>query len=255
LPILISGPGDWAAHLQKFDGIGVWDWQNYQESLPGGNLIGRAIDDMVPLGIDLGIPDHVIKWDTQGEPIYAILNASHQAWGGVATNQDHDDAWVLSDIGFPPSLKSQRVPFWNLSIIKDETVPGLSNLSSNPGYVPQSAVKFNQTLKWSSSWDPWDGTPIDTPYLWQISICSVANNSKNCGTGIDQTVDITPRRVQNFIITPNAEYDWESRRIADNEIIARGSVFANADGLVTIMGFTISSSGTRLVLRPHTNLN
>ncbi len=253
LPVLISGPGDWAAHLERYDGIGVWDWQNYQESLPGGNKYRRAIDDMVPLGIDLGIPDHVIKWDTQGKPIYAQLNASHQAWGGAATNQDHNDAWVLSDIGFPASLKSQQVPFWNLSIIKDETVPGMSNLSSNSSYLPQSEAIFNQTLKWSSSWDPWDGPPVDTPNRWQMSFCSVAIHSRDCGTGGDQTVDITPRRVHHFIIKPNTYYDWEARRITGNKLIASGTILADQDGLIIIAKFPVLSTGSRLIVRPHTN--
>lgn len=42
LPVDLSSPGNWAAHLTRFAGTGVWDWQDHQ-----ANIAGRAGDESV----------------------------------------------------------------------------------------------------------------------------------------------------------------------------------------------------------------
>jgi pimeloyl-ACP methyl ester carboxylesterase len=250
LPVLIDAPEGWATPLQKYNGVGVWDWQNYQENLSGtGILSERLYDDMTPIGIVLGTNDHVINWSTQGPPTYAAFNASQRAWGGLVTDDDHQ--WMYY-IGMPPALaplgsrnKYTWIPYWNFKVVKDETVPGFSNLSDD-----SIDENYNQTINWSSSWYSWDGSPIDQANLWQISICTARIYDNYCGNGGTSTVDVTPRRVQQFKFAPGATYTWENRLVSDNSLVASGTVTADSGGLVVIKGFLVTPGGDRLVIKP-----
>jgi len=249
LPVVINAPANWADRLKKYNGIGVWDWQNYQDSLSALRLASRRADDIVPFGIDHGIPDHAILFSTQGRPTYSALGLGQWPWAGIVNLADHEWSQFA---GLPPSMMAiNGIPFWNLQVRRDETVPGLSNLSGYSPLPPLEPSSYNLTLKWSSSWDAWDGAPIDTAHLYRISLCSITVHSQICGTGQTQTVDITPRRVQQFKTVAYALYDWENRQVSDSMLVASGRVMADKDGLITIPGFEVSPSGNRLVLRPN----
>jgi pimeloyl-ACP methyl ester carboxylesterase len=252
LPIWSDAPNGWADHLQKYNGVDVWDWQNYQENASGtGSLSMRLYDDMAPIGIIHGTNDDVIVYKTQGPPAYTAFNAGQRAWGAMVTSDDH--YWMYY-AGLPPSLAPVGdnpytwVPYWNLSVVKDETIPGLSNLSTDSNAAPGG--HYNQTILWSSSWNAWDGRPIDQAGLWQISLCSVGMGSLHCGGGAYETVDVTPRRVQHFNFVAGAKYTWENRLVSDNSLVASGTVTADKGGLVLIHGFLVTPSGDRLVIRP-----
>ena len=244
LPVKIAAPADWAAALQKYNGVGVWDWQDYQ-----ANLAERAGDGMAPLGIDSEIADHVIIFETQGRPLYPLLDASRQAWAGAVTDADHE--W-LDFLALPPGMgKVDEAPFWNLQVRRNESLPGLSRVEDAPPTPPEEPTRYNQTIMWSSSWNPWDGAPVDEQALWQMSFCAVADGSDTCGTGEAQRVRVTPRRLQQFEVQPGALYAWENRRAADNELIDSGVVQADENGLVTVPDFEVLPEGNRLSLRPY----
>lgn len=239
LPVSLSGPGTWAAHLASFNGTGVWDWQNHQ-----ANVAGRAGDEAVPFGVAHGRSDRVLGWTTEGKPFYSPADASRRCWGGWNANADH--TW-LSFMGLPPTLAPDPslAPFDGFQVVRDESVPGLSRASGNlPLPPPDGGAEggFNQLVDWSSSWDPWDGPPVDTATSWGISLRSTDDQA--------HTVDVTPRRLQTFRTSPGATYSWENRRVSDDGLVASGQVTADSHGLVTVPSFAVTGSGNRLRLRP-----
>ena len=235
LPVRIAGPLDWAGHLTGHDGTGVWDWQNHQ-----ANLQSRVAEEMVPFGVGHGTSDTVIEWTTQGRPAYGAFNAGRRAWGGAVTADEH--SW-LSFQGLPPTLADDGTgPFGGFLFVRDESVPGLSNASGELTIPPNATGGYNQTLEWSAGWNEWDSAPVDTAGQWRISLRTTDGSS--------QTVDVTPRRLQTFRTIPGAGYDWENRRVGDDSLVASGSVIADAHALVTVLGFQVTASGNRLVLRP-----
>jgi pimeloyl-ACP methyl ester carboxylesterase len=249
LPVEIHAPGGWADALQKYNGAGVWDWQDYQAAWTSSPSKSIAAGEAVPLGLDFGLPDPVIDFTTQGKPFFPLLNRSARAWAGAATSLAHE--WS-NFIGLPPSLGMvDEAPFWNFHVLRDESVPGFSNLSSNNPNPPTTAARYNQLIKWSSSWDPWDGAPVDQKTRWQMSFCTVARGSLDCGGGATQTVDVTPRRLQAFAVTPGTSYTWENRRASDNHLVAHGTVTADASGLITVKKFLVTTEGNRLILKPQ----
>lgn len=244
LPVVFGGPANWAENLQPYDGTGVWDWQNHQQ-----NLLSRQAVTTTPLGLGHGLNDQAIEWPTQGQPIYEVLNNSRQAWGGIVTADEH--TW-LSFQGLPPGLApdSSLAPFYGFRVLRTESVPGLSNSSADPTLPPQSPGLYNSSVLWSSSWNPWDGAPLDTADRWQISLCAVDSPDGACGGGTPLTVDVTPRRLQAFQVQPGEAYRWENMRINDETVIDSGLVTASQEGLLTIPAFAVSAQGNRLRIRP-----
>ena len=250
LPVAISAPAGWARPIIKYQGKGVWDWQDYQGNLTGSKLPGRMADAMAPVGVSHGRNDHVVFWNSQGKPFYGPLNDSRQVWGGVVNSDDHQ--WqYFAGLPVPFSLLPKKGPFWDFGALRDETLPGLSNLSGDEAFPPEDSGTFNQTIMWSSSWDAWDGPPVDQEDLWRISLCTVTAGALRCGSDKGQTVDVTPRRLQHFTVLPGASYDWQNLKIADGKWVQGGTVVAGLDGLITIVKFAVTPGGNRLIIRPH----
>jgi len=255
LPVTIAAPSDWAAALQAYNGTGVWTWQNHQAQLVA--LRGR---DATPLGIAHGVEDDVIEWSTQGQPVYPAFNNSRQVWGGAAVAGGH--SWT----GFDGSLYNldqdtrpggALVPFFSFLPMRNETVPGLSNGSTNAPLPPTGVGDYNLGVRWSASWDAWDGAPIDTPTQWAMSFCyqDIDRYVNECGSGQPLTVDITPRRVQHFVRVAGALYHWENRRVRDDVLVSSGEVTADGDGLITVPAFALNDpDGNRLILAPTGDL-
>jgi pimeloyl-ACP methyl ester carboxylesterase len=254
LPIALFAPNGWAAHLQKYNGLGVYNWENLRSAFDPGATPDRTGDEMVPFGIDHGTIDDSVLFPTQGQPLYPLLAASPRAWAGAITAANHE--WSVFAFPPPSLAKIQDVPFWGFKVIRDETVPGLGRLSGNNPSLPNEPSTYNQTLIWSASWNAWDGAPIDRPAEWRMSFCAVnasaaGDQPPKCGGGVSLTVDITPRRVQHFVITPGRAYDWENRRLSDGRLLTSGTVTVGANGVLTVPGVQILPGGNRLSIRLH----
>ncbi|HEX9019332.1 MAG TPA: alpha/beta hydrolase-fold protein, partial [Anaerolineaceae bacterium] len=250
LPIAIFAPHHWADRLKKYNGRGVYDWENLTSAFNTAADPGRAADEMVPFGIDHGTADDSVQFPSQGQPLYPLLNASPRAWAGAISDKKHEWSvfgWPLADFAM-----LNKIPFWGFSVIRDETVPGFSHLSGNETSAPTAPTTYNQTVLWSASWNAWDGAPIDTATRWRMSFCAVAAGSQDCNQpgAAPVTVDITPRRLQHFKVTPGAQYFWQVHALENGQLVARGTLTASADGLLTIPAVAISPAGVRLEIQP-----
>lgn len=231
LPIEIHGR--YAAHLLSYNGTGIWDWQNHQQQ-----LVSRRGDEMAHISLAHGTLDTVIEWATQGQPGYAPFYQGQRAFSGATVEADH--IWLEFN-GMGPTVSLYGMPFYDFAVVRDETIPALSNASGSSPVPPAGAnAAYNLTLEWSASWDNWDGPPQDTASRWRISLRTTDDTN--------QTVDVTPRRLQHFIVTPGTDYTWENRRVSDNTLIASGTITADAAGLLTVPNFAVSPEGNRLVL-------
>ena len=236
LNLPIENRGVYAGHLTRYNGTGVWDWQNHQ-----ANLIERRGDDMAFISLAHGTLDRVIAWESQGRLGYEPFCLSRRAFSGAIVEADH--TWIGFNGQGPTAGElwepGASGPFYGLSFVRNETLPGLTYASGSLPPVPDRTGGYNMTLEWSASWNDWAGPPIDTPGWWEIAIRSLDG---------DQTVDVTPRRLQQFLIHTDVVYTWENRRVSDNALVANGTVTADEDGLITVTGFAVSPSGNRLII-------
>jgi hypothetical protein len=232
LPIESWAISGWADHLVQYDGTGVWDWQDHVAQVEL-----RRGDEIVPIAVDQGMADLTIEWPTQGEPIYGAFNAADRCWGGAAQASGHTYGSLA---GLPPTLAPGPLQqaFADWRVVRDESVPGLANASSDPPLPPTVEGRYNANIEWSASWDSWDGPPLDTAQEWRIALRTV--------DGSGETVDVTPRRLQAFQVVPGLLYRWENRRIADGVLLGSGTLPGDTDGLVTVEGLAVDPSGSRL---------
>jgi hypothetical protein len=134
------------------------------------------------------------------------------------------------------------MPFADLAVVRSESVPGLSSASSNPPLPPSSPGSYNANVEWSSSWNPWDGPPLDTLQAWRISLRTL--------DGSTESVEVTPRRLQAFVVEPGRTYRWENRRVLDSALVASGNVQPDSQGLLSVSAVEVTASGNRLGVVP-----
>jgi len=232
LPVSLDAPAGWAESIKRYNGINVWLWQNHRF-----NATNRVGDETVPFGVGHGTNDMVIEWPTQGRPVYGAFDASRRCWGGVVTEADH--TW-LGFWGLPPTLapNSSLAPFQAFQVVRNETVPGLSHASGNLPSPPAQTGGYNQNLAWSATWDAWDGPPVDTATNWQISLRTTDSTT--------HTVDVTPRRTQQFHPTPGDVATWRNLRVSDGGQVQSGIATADALGLITVSNVTVTATGNRV---------
>ncbi|QDU66033.1 alpha/beta hydrolase-fold protein [Engelhardtia mirabilis] len=234
LPIVSRGPDGLADHLQQFDGTPVWDWQNHQQT-----FVDRRGDDFVPFGIDHGLQDLVIEFSTQGAPVYGLIDAALACWAGEIQNALHQ-ASGLSTVPVPLEPNA-GLPFHGFNVVMSETVPGCGDFSDDPAFPPSKSAFYADTVSWSASWDNWDGLPTDTVDEWGISLRSSDGGSR--------TLDVTPRRTQQFVAEPGALYVWANQSIASGSVVASDRLTTDADGLLVLDDFQVTGVGNRATIR------
>ncbi|MBI2567660.1 MAG: DNRLRE domain-containing protein [Candidatus Schekmanbacteria bacterium] len=234
LPVSISAPADWATSLARFNGTGVWSWQNHQRW-----IAAPPAGDVVPFGVTHGMQDNVIEWETQGQPLYGVADGVPLPWGGAVTNDGH--TWP-GFIGLPPTLavNGALTPFQGMTVVVNETVPAFSGASGNLASPPAQPGSYNHTLEWSASWHLWDLSPVDEDLRWEMSIRTT--------DGSRQTVDVTPQRTSRFQPAPETAVSWTAYAIGSGEVLAQGSALAGDGGRVTVPAVPVDGTGTRLVL-------
>jgi pimeloyl-ACP methyl ester carboxylesterase len=223
LPVESRGPD--AAHLAAYDGTGVWDWENL-----GAQLSARRGDEMAFVSVAHGTEDRIIDWETVARPAYTHFYEGARGFIGEIVMADH--TWA----GFRYHNNFQFDAF---NFRKDESFPALSNASGSLPTPPGGPGSYNLTLEWSASWYDFAGPPVDEPGVWSVALRSLAG---------EQTVDVTPRRLQAFAATPGTAYSWRNERLDNGEVVQEGELTADADGLLTVPGFTVTEAGNRLVI-------
>lgn len=226
LPVENRGSG--ADHLRRYDGVGVWDWQNL-----GAQLEARRGDEMAFIAIAHGTLDTVIDWSTVVQPAYAHFYEGNRGFIGEILEYDH--TWL----GFRehPNWIFERMDF-----PRDETFPALSHASGSLPVPPDRPGGYNLTIEWSASNNSFAGSPVDTAESWEVVLRSLDG---------DQTVDVTPRRLQRFVVEPALTYSWENRQLPDGRVIQSGELVPHSDGLLVVTGVRVTESGNRLVIIRH----
>lgn len=236
LPISLGGPEGLADHLAIYEGMNIWEWQNHRQTLET-----RRYEERAPFGIDHGVADVLMEFATQAEPAYPVLDAASICWAGEIQSGGH----IPSNLStLPGSLAkiSGGLPFWGFTGRRNETVPGFRQASGNPPLPPAGTGFFNSGLQWSSSWNPWDGSPLDDAGQWRISLRSM--------DGSPRLVDVTPRRLQEFTPVPGWAYWASTFDVQTGAQLSSAAVSLDIDGLLTVPNVEARPNGTRVWIRP-----
>src|SRR5262249_4766134 len=66
------------------------------------------------------------------------------------------------------------------------------------------------------------------------------------------TVDVTPRRLQHFILAQFVPYRYEVHRVTDGVLVQSGLATPDVDAVITIPQVQVSADGVRLTIAPTT---
>ncbi len=215
-----------AAHLARYDGTPVWTWMNHLQQLRN-----RAGDEMAYLQSSHGSLDDVISWTSQGRPFYGALYDGRRGFAGMVVNEGH--SWP----GFIEATATTQFDQWQFR--RDRSFPALTNASNSSPVPPGATARYNVDIEWSCPWNAFAGDLVDTDARWEVVLRS---------TTVDQTADVTPRRLQALRIADGDSFTWRNVRISDGVTVQSGAVSAGALRLVTVPAFQITRGGNRLVL-------
>ncbi len=127
-----------------------------------------------------------------------------------------------------------------LNIEKKRSLPAFSNFSLDDplGNTPDDAPErgsLNYYLLWKAK------DIVDVTNRWEITIYLSKKAPKNFAS-----VDITPRRLQEFKIQKGKIYYWENFSLKENKVTQSGTIVPDKFGLLTIKKFLVSKTGNIL---------
>ncbi len=249
--------GTTTTNLPAADGLAIYDRLN------AGKLAQVYENRSLPLMIAFnGRYDVVVGW-AEKIPFYAAMQTHrHGGWfffdtrthGGVA---GFTPEWTPQE-GINPVNEFDGIGFLNLFRL-DQSYPAFShgsadNVAGNGLSANGDPVgSINGHLIWDRS------TIVDTPFLWETTIRTQNLTMQPSSGGpvtvnapASATVDITPRRLQQFAVAPGQAFAYQNLD-AGSQVVQSGMVVADALGLITVPAFQVGAGGNRLVLAPAWN--
>ena len=211
------------------DGTPVWDYYNdiwYLNQYPKKETPFITFSN--------GKNDSAIGWK-QAVDFYKALQETKRPHLFIWGQSGHSQRTVM------PLNGSERI--MPIDIRVDQSLPAFTRCSLDdiPGNGDpndgDATGQINKYLYWETN----DIT--DTASKWEMTVGLIASAPKD-----SCLVDVTPRRLQNFVATPFAEYHWINKDFETGEIIASGIVIADKNGLITLEQITVSKSKNRIVI-------
>ena len=189
-----------------------------------------------------GRNDIVVGW---GEkiPFYQSLETNRIGGAQYWDNRDHYSTMILGGFGPMTDLT------WLYRFRSNLSWPAFSHGSANddPGNGWLASGDSLGTLNGYMDWDP---AVTDTVTVWGVTLRTRALTTLWGVIAAPETVtvDVTPRRLQQFRPTPGVLVSWKAVRLADGAEVQAGTVAVDAQGRVTVPGVKTYRTGTRLTL-------
>ncbi len=160
-------------------------------------------------------------------------------WDMHEHNTDNSQMWWLPMIG-PSGLWR-----WNSHM----SFPALSNCSADddPG---DGDPAHGDSLGTINGHVQWDSLLTDVPSGWAVTL-----RPRDLTTSFGPrpapdsfTVDVTPRRLRAFHVTPGQSVPWRVLRVDDDAIVQSGVVVGDSLGRVTVEGVRVHRGGSLLTI-------
>lgn len=239
LPPLLFAPmwGDPAStDLPTPEGIGVYE--RLKMSYLAAQQPARS---EVPLVTFSGRQDVTVGW-AEKVPFYAAMETNRR--GGTF----YWDSRTHAGVGEWDPMEAYS---YLLRYRRSQSYPALAHgsLDDDPGNGSASngtpVGQMNAYVEWDPAW------LADFDQRWEVKL-SLRNLVLTTGMRVapeSATVDVTPRRLQHFTVTPLATYAWSIQRLSDNVVTASGTVNADANGLVTVPAVKVYRTGSLLRIK------
>jgi dienelactone hydrolase len=192
----------------------------------------------------IGRRDSITGWAEK----YAYYQVMQQARVGGQIFWDTRDHYVPNnEAPWRPTQTSKALYRFRL----DRSYPALSQCSADQ-WMGDGSATVGDTMGTINGAVEWDSAMVDVEGGWQCRLYTrvLAHKYGSFPAPESLTVDVTPRRLQRFVVQAGVEYRWRVLREPENALVAEGLVTPDARGLLTIPAVKVYRTGTRLLLEP-----
>jgi pimeloyl-ACP methyl ester carboxylesterase len=219
--------GPRAAGAAFEDGTPVWEYFD-----DAAYLRRRPDRDIGFLAFSNGRNDNDIGWQ-QAVDFVRALQESRQPHLFVWGQQGHGQRAVM------PGGNEQEM---GLDITTNRSLPAFtrSSLDDDPGSGTAATGKPEGQINQYLTWDV--AGIVDRADQWEVTVRITANAPASEGT-----VDITPRRLQQFKLTPGETLRWSNE--TGGRQVQSGEVTVDKWGLATIPSVSLRKGNTRVLLQ------
>jgi len=222
------------------NGVPVYQWMDGRALALARRDVGAA-----PHSLFFGRADTVVGWPEK--VAYAETMQLHRIGGALFWDtRGHYDAPEL--VPWRPTQSARRMH----GSRTDRSFPALSRCSAD-GDMGDGSSGSGDPMGTINGHVDWDSTLIDEPDGWQCVLRSVALPHR---LGVfpapeSLTVDVTPRRLQRFLVALGANYVYQVEDQATGRIVQAGEVQPDAGVLLTVPQVRVTPAGARLRIVHH----
>ena len=224
-------------NLESSEGLPVY------EELSDGFKVGQVPSAWIPPVIEFsGKNDLVVGW-AEKIPFFQAMRDARKGGAFFWDTRDHlnNTAAAWSPMQDPQYVYRFRtdLSFPALSSCSTDQDPGDGTAASG-----DSVGGINIHLEW-------DTTLVDQSDRWQTTLrlrdlttlWGPVPAPESC------TVDVTPRRLQAFLVVPDSAYAYQVTRLDDGAVVQEGTQNGDVAGVLTIPGVKVYRSGSRLTIQ------
>jgi len=221
-------------------GLRVFQWMDGREQSRIEQHRGSA-----PMVAFCGTNDNITGWPEKVAYFQAIQQ-NHS--GGTWFWDDRTHYTRREQTEWYPMMDPRQLYKYRLG----QSYPAFTNCTANSIYGtgdPATADPIGQ-INGQVDWD--ETAMMDTPLRWEVTLRtrSLTTLDGIIGAPASLAVDVTPRRLQNFIVAQNVLYRYEARRKTDGVLIQSGAAMPDDEAVLTLSQVPVVTGGVRLAVFP-----
>src|SRR5689334_10364537 len=214
-------------------GARVFQWMDGREQARIERHRGSA-----PMVAFCGINDNIVGW---GEKVAYFQAMQANNAGGTWFWDERDHYTVQTATEWYPMMAARQLYKYKV----DQSYPAFANCSTDSHFGngdPATADPIGQ-INGLVDWD--ETAMLDTQLRWEVTLKtrSVSTLDGIIGAPASLTVDVTPRRLQSFIVAQSVLYHFEVRRKSDGVLIQSGTASADQDAVLTLPQVQVVNAG------------
>jgi pimeloyl-ACP methyl ester carboxylesterase len=225
--------------LPSTAGLRVFQWMDGREQARIERHRGSA-----PMVGFCGINDNVTGWPEK-IAYFQAMQAQNAGGAWFWDEREHYDAPDQTE--WAPMAVSRQVYKYRLN----QSYPAFTNCSTNSTFGDGNPATADPIGQINGMVD-WDETATSESQLrWEVTLKtrSVTTRDGIIGAPPALTVDVTPRRLQSFIVAEHVQYRYEVRRKTDGALIQSGTATPDQDAVLTLPQIRVDGA-VRLAVFP-----
>jgi pimeloyl-ACP methyl ester carboxylesterase len=226
--------------LPSTAGLRVFQWMDGREQARIERHRGSA-----PMVGFCGINDNVTGWPEK-IAYFQAMQAQNAGGAWFWDEREHYDAPDQTE--WAPMQVTRQLYKYRL----DQSYPAFTNCSTNSTYGngdPATADPIGQ-INGMVDWD--ETATTESQLRWEVTLKTrgVTTRDGILGAPASLTVDVTPRRLQTFIVAQQVQYRYEVRRKTDGVLLQSGTATPDQDAVLTLPQIKVIDGGVRLAVFP-----